>query len=124
VGPFGETLGVDAKISVLDQSARSAQPEGRHVDVHILVGARLDHIGLMPDADRAIGAHRLVEKLPCRQVGQIARLGIGQQVIHAAPVLQEDGELSVHAGSHSFLVHHGRLLSVGRFKQQPRCGFN
>ena len=72
------------------QRAGLAEPERRHVDVDALVAARAGGVGLVPHADGARRADRLVERALGRQVLGLAVGGVGEQLFHRAPVLQRD----------------------------------
>lgn len=71
-------------------SSGAGETVARHVGVDALGVSRGDLIGLVPDADDAVRVSRaLVEGLPRGKVFGIVGLGVGEEVVEAAPVLDE-----------------------------------
>src|SRR5258708_5770725 len=66
-----------------------AQTESRHIGIDILRLLRRDGIALMPDADGAIVLQFAVEGRPGGKMLTFAVMGIGEQLLQAFPILQQ-----------------------------------
>lgn len=68
----------------------ASQTVARHVGVDALGVPGGDLVGLVPDADGAVGiAGALVEGLPGGKVLGVAGVGVDEEVVEAAPVLNK-----------------------------------
>ena len=78
--------------------ASDREAEAGHVVVDALRLAVGDLVGFVPDADGAVFADALVEGLPGGKVGGVAGLGVGDEMVEAAPVLGEHNSAPVEGG--------------------------
>jgi hypothetical protein len=79
-------------------SSCAGQAVAWHVGVDALGLAGCDLVSLVPDSYGTIGiACTLVECLPCGQMPGIALVGVGKQMIEAAPVLNKRGSAPYEA---------------------------
>ena len=72
-----------------NQPRRLAEADGRHVVVDALVAAGKDEVGLVLDADVAVGSDAFVERDPGRPVGCVAVPSVCLQLLEGAPVLHQ-----------------------------------
>lgn len=68
------------------------------VVVDALVLASSDLVGFVPDAYRAVGAHAAVEGCPRGEMVGVAGLGVGDEMVEAAPVLSDHDSAPIYGG--------------------------
>ena len=71
-----------------DMIRRTGQAEARHVGVDGFELAGAHDVGFVPDANGAVCSDAAIELRPGRKMMRIARMGIGMQVLKAAPILK------------------------------------
>src|SRR5947208_2430121 len=81
-----------------DMFARGGETEARHIAVDCLVLPRRDLICLVPDANAAVCADRLVETPPRRQVRVVLAAREAFEIIEGAPELHDGNTAPVQKG--------------------------
>ena len=89
--------------------ACDGEAEAGHVVVDALGLAVGDLVSFVPDSDSAVFADTLVECLPGGEVGGVAGLGVGDEMVEASPVLGEHDSAPIEG-------------SVGGEKTEGRVG--
>jgi hypothetical protein len=102
-----------------DYLACLGEAEWRHVDVDALVLALADRVRLMEDADRAVVAYGAIKGSPCGQVGFVAGVGIGIEVVNAAPILERHDGATAKEGLY---VQEAKVWLSGELFEHARHG--